>query len=148
MMLFTSIAAVITKSCDETKHASRVQGHNAIKRPAERGVMNATSALEHATALVLAAIAVGACFAAALFVVASNVSAAQGLSQVNVQGEWAYTTRNGADGTEYWRQSMRQRIALASTCMQPRRAVDRLIDTYWTISFPAKAFLIGTTAIE
>ena len=101
MMLFICIAVVIRKSCDETKQASRLPGHNAIKCAAERGVMNASSALKQATALALEATAAGACFAAALFVMASNVSAAQGFGQVNVQGEWAYTTRERDDGKEY-----------------------------------------------
>src|SRR5262249_22225619 len=38
MMLFICIAVVIRKSCDETKQASRLPGHNAIKCAAERGV--------------------------------------------------------------------------------------------------------------
>jgi len=100
MMLFTCIAVVIRKSCDETKHASRLPAHDAVKCTAERGVMNASSALEQATALALEATAAGACFAAALLVMASNVSAAQGFGQVNVQGEWAYTTRDRDDGKE------------------------------------------------
>jgi len=77
MMLFTSIAAVIRKSCGEIKHASRVPARDAIKCSAERGVMNAGSVVGPLTALALAATGTGACFAA-LFAMASNVSAAQG----------------------------------------------------------------------
>jgi VCBS repeat-containing protein len=63
--------------------------------------MNTSSALKQATALVSGSIAVGVCFAAALFVVAGNVPAALGFGQVNVQGQWAYTARDRDDGIEY-----------------------------------------------
>ena len=127
MMLFTCIAVVIRKSCDETKHASRLPSHNAIKCTAERG----------------------ACFAAALFVMASNVSAAQGFGQVNVQGEWAYTTRDRDDGKEYMAtiHAAEDSAWLLLACSPDKRLTVSLIHT-GQFPFPLKAFLIGATATE
>ena len=120
-MLFTTIAAVIQKSCGETKHASRVPSRNASTCPAERGVLNTSSALEQATALVSGSIAAGARFAAALFGMAGNVSAAQDFGQVNVQGQWAYTTRDRDDGTMATIQAAEDSAWLLLACSPDKR---------------------------
>jgi hypothetical protein len=57
--------------------------------------------MEKARALASQAITTTVFFAAALLVIADGVSAEQGFRQVNVQGDWAYTTRGQGGGTEY-----------------------------------------------
>jgi hypothetical protein len=57
--------------------------------------------MEQTRTLTPHAFAAGVFCAAALCVITSSVSAEQSIGEVNVQGGWAYTTREHEDGIEY-----------------------------------------------
>jgi hypothetical protein len=105
--------------------------------------------MEQTRTLTPQAFAAGVFCAAALCVTTSSVSAEQSIGEVNVQGGWAYTTREHEDGIEYMAttHAAEDDTWLLLACSADKRLAVSVIHT-GPVSLPAKAFLVGEAVVK